>query len=105
MTARFMFENSNHPESKQETRGHRPRPQSVGSKRRMLQVLPETHLTEIFARECGILERPLDTDIGIVPRDAALRLRPVVFSLLVLNFAVVRERGKAVRETGRNIEE
>src|SRR5438552_14936686 len=30
MTARFMFEGSKHSESKQETRGHRPRPQLRG---------------------------------------------------------------------------
>src|SRR2546425_9063511 len=30
MTARFMFEGSKHSESKQEARGHRPRPQSSG---------------------------------------------------------------------------
>src|SRR5204862_5581937 len=30
MTARFMFEGSKHSESKQEARGHRPRPQLNG---------------------------------------------------------------------------
>src|SRR5437867_12744983 len=30
MTARFMFEGSKHSESKQEARGHRPRPQLSG---------------------------------------------------------------------------
>src|SRR5438552_3517413 len=32
MTARFMFEGSKHSESKQEARGHRPRPQSIDNR-------------------------------------------------------------------------